>query len=210
MSDKIKKILIADSTPLYREGLKIALRNGTNKSNFILHEAKNHSEVFLQIKNNENYDLVILDENLFIRNYCSLKHLISDTSIPVILMSNRASSVLTSKARSLGAKGILCKSGELYDIYMQVESVLGGDNLWVTESAQDKYSINNFEIYKKFDDLTKAQKIVLRHITKGLMNKQIAYELGIKETTVKAHIYSIFKKLKVSNRTELVIAINKM
>ena len=210
MSEKRKKILIADSSPLYREGLKIALRNGTQESKFTFYEAESDYEVFFQIKNNKKFDLVILDETLLIKNYYSLKYLISDTSISVLLMSSRVSSVLTSKARSLGAKGIICKSGELPDVYKNVNNVLGGGNLWVEESVQKKHLTYNCDLYNRLENLTDAQRIVLRHLTKGLMNKQIAYELGIQENTVKAHVSRILRKLKFSNRTELVIAINKI
>jgi len=54
--------------------------------------------------------------------------------------------------------------------------------------------------------LTPTQMKVLRGVSSGLLNKQIAYDLGIAEATVKAHMTALMRKLKVRNRTQVVIA----
>jgi DNA-binding NarL/FixJ family response regulator len=53
--------------------------------------------------------------------------------------------------------------------------------------------------------LTSREKDILRLMSRGLMNKEIAYELGIGEATVKNHITSIYLKLGAGNRTEAVL-----
>ena len=58
----------------------------------------------------------------------------------------------------------------------------------------------------KLTSLTPTQLKVLLGVMKGLLNKQIAYELGISEATVKAHMTAILKKLEVGNRTQAVLA----
>lgn len=55
-------------------------------------------------------------------------------------------------------------------------------------------------------DLTPTQMKVLHGVNCGLLNKQIAYNLGIAEATVKAHMTALMRKLKVGNRTQAVIA----
>jgi DNA-binding NarL/FixJ family response regulator len=59
-------------------------------------------------------------------------------------------------------------------------------------------------------ELTPQQYKVLTLICEGKLNKQIAYELDIVETTVKAHITSIFKKLSIHNRTQAVLIMQKL
>jgi DNA-binding NarL/FixJ family response regulator len=54
--------------------------------------------------------------------------------------------------------------------------------------------------------LTRTQMQVLRHVHSGLLNKQIAYELGIAEATVKVHMTALMRKLNVRNRTQAAIA----
>lgn len=54
--------------------------------------------------------------------------------------------------------------------------------------------------------LTPTQMKVLRGVHSGLLNKQIAYDLGIAEATVKAHMTALMRKLNVRNRTQVAIA----
>lgn len=58
--------------------------------------------------------------------------------------------------------------------------------------------------------LTPAQRRVLAGVDSGLLNKQIAYDLGISEATVKAHMTALMRKLKVRNRTQAVMAARRM
>ncbi|WP_158918813.1 helix-turn-helix transcriptional regulator [Caulobacter sp. S45] len=57
-----------------------------------------------------------------------------------------------------------------------------------------------------FATLTPTQMKVLRGVYLGQLNKQIAYELGIAEATVKAHMTALMRKLNVRNRTQVAIA----
>ena len=58
--------------------------------------------------------------------------------------------------------------------------------------------------------LTQGELRVLQLVACGKSNKIIAYELGIKESTVKAHITSILRKLRVHSRTQAVIAAREL
>lgn len=74
-------------------------------------------------------------------------------------------------------------------------------------------SDNNYSVDAEVDDmaqkvasLTPMQLRVLLGVLSGRLNKQIAYDLGISEATVKAHLTAIFKKLDVGNRTQAALA----
>lgn len=58
--------------------------------------------------------------------------------------------------------------------------------------------------------LTPTQMKVLRGVHSGLLNKQIAYELGISEATVKAHMTALMRKLNVRNRTQVALVAGRM
>ena len=66
------------------------------------------------------------------------------------------------------------------------------------------------ELAAKVADLTPQQYKVLFYLTEGWLNKQIAYDLHISEATVKAHITAIFRKLGVTNRTQVVIQAQRL
>ena len=58
--------------------------------------------------------------------------------------------------------------------------------------------------------LTPTQMQVLRCVRSGLLNQQIAHELGIAEATVKVHMTAVMRKLKVRNRTQAAIAAGRL
>ena len=64
------------------------------------------------------------------------------------------------------------------------------------------------DLLEKISALTAKQYEVFHHCSQGLLNKQIAYEMGVTEATVKAHITAIMRKLEINNRTQIVIISN--
>ena len=65
-------------------------------------------------------------------------------------------------------------------------------------------------IIRRVRTLTPQQTRVLGMLAEGLLNKQIAYELGVSEATIKAHVSAILQKLDVDSRTQAVILLSKM
>jgi len=63
-----------------------------------------------------------------------------------------------------------------------------------------------FDVAGKPVHFTPTQLRVMRGVHSGQLNKQIAYELGIAEATVKAHMTALMRKLRVNNRTQVAIA----
>jgi DNA-binding NarL/FixJ family response regulator len=66
------------------------------------------------------------------------------------------------------------------------------------------------DLVRRLGSLTPQQMRVLMMVSEGLLNKQIAYELGVSEATVKAHVSAILQKLGVDSRTQAVIAASKI
>jgi DNA-binding NarL/FixJ family response regulator len=66
------------------------------------------------------------------------------------------------------------------------------------------------ELVSRMSTLTPQQVRVLMMLGEGLLNKQIAFKLGVSEATIKAHVSAILQKLGVDSRTQAVIAINKI
>lgn len=62
------------------------------------------------------------------------------------------------------------------------------------------------QVPEAFAGLTPTQMKVLHGVHSGLLNKQIAFDLGIAEATVKAHMTALMRKLRVRNRTQVAIA----
>ena len=66
------------------------------------------------------------------------------------------------------------------------------------------------ELAERLASLTPQQYRVLMLMMQGLLNKQIAFDLGVSEATIKAHVTAIMNKLGVSNRTQAVLAANQL
>ena len=66
-------------------------------------------------------------------------------------------------------------------------------------------ALESDEDMERVASLTPAQRRVISGLSNGLLNKQIAYEMGISEATVKAHMTAIFRKLGANNRTQALL-----
>ena len=110
-----------------------------------------------------------------------------------------------------GAAGFIPKSASADTIREAVKQVLEGGvwsppNFDLADPGADELA----GLTTSLSTLTPQQVRVLAMVSKGLLNKQIAYQLGISEATVKAHVSAILQKLGVDSRTQAVIAVNKI
>lgn len=76
--------------------------------------------------------------------------------------------------------------------------------------AADLYAVRAVPEAPEAPHLTPTQLKVLRCVRSGLLNKQIAYELGMAEATVKVHMTALMRKLNVRNRTQAAIAADRL
>jgi DNA-binding NarL/FixJ family response regulator len=76
--------------------------------------------------------------------------------------------------------------------------------------APDRESVDRADMVQRLSRLTPQQLKVLQMLRQGLLNKQIAFELQVGETTVKAHVSEILRKLNVYSRTQAVIEVAKL
>jgi DNA-binding NarL/FixJ family response regulator len=110
-----------------------------------------------------------------------------------------------------GASGFIPKSIDIDNIGGAIQAVLAGDT-WTPpdvdlSAAED---VETADLVRRLGTLTPQQVRVLTMLSEGLLNKQIAYELGVSEATVKAHVSAILDKLGVDSRTQAVIAASKI
>jgi DNA-binding NarL/FixJ family response regulator len=115
------------------------------------------------------------------------------------------------RCMEFGAAGFVPKSLGTDSIKEALSTVMAGD-VW-TPSDIDVSSMpadETAKLVQRLSTLTPQQVRVLMMLSEGLLNKQIAYELGVSEATVKAHVSAILQKLGVESRTQAVIAASKI
>ncbi|MFT2112087.1 response regulator transcription factor [Marinomonas sp. 2405UD68-3] len=205
-----QKIIIADDHPLFRQALLDTLKSQFLQTQWL--EAQTIDALEQQLQENTECDLVLLDLHIpGAHGFNTLIHIRSHyPQIPVIVVSAFEDNDTIAKSMKYGAAGFVPKSTQVDTIFTAIEEILLG-NVWLPES----YRLSN--ISHKFSDtasriasLTQQQHKILMMFAQGLLNKQIAYDLGVSEATIKAHATAIYKKLDVRNRTQAVIALSEL
>jgi DNA-binding NarL/FixJ family response regulator len=199
-------LLIADDHPLYRDALKGALNLSFTELNIL--ETNDVNSTVSTLQENE-VDLLLLDlhmpgsSDLF--GFLHIQKQFSD--LPIAVISGTEDASLISKIIALGAIGFIPKTASASSINEAISTMLGGD-VWLPESVRLKIKDVDKNFSKLAEDvasLTPSQYKVLCYMKDGLLNKQIGYNLGIAEATVKAHVTVIFRKLGINNRTQGVL-----
>ncbi len=149
---------------------------------------------------NEKFDIVLLDVMMpNMDGWETLKRIRSndDTKhLPVIMLTAVNEDQKMISGLKNGADDYIIKPYILPNLLARMEAVLRRSQR--QPEAKEQVSL---------DILTAKEKEVLQMAAKGVSNKQIADELFVKEVTVKTHLNSIFKKLKVANRTQAVLLV---
>ncbi|MEG3639741.1 response regulator transcription factor [Magnetococcus sp. PR-3] len=202
------RILIADDHPLFREALRHTLE--TLPGHKALQEASSYDQL-LELLNPE-LDLVLMDLRMpGVEGFSGLVEVRrAAPSVPVIIVSASEARETISLAMSYGASAFIPKSLPRPQIQEVVEVVLQGGEWWpahllTPHSPPGEPPPASENTIRSLRSLTPSELLVLEHLAQGKPNKIIASDIGIKEATVKAHITSIFRKLKVNNRTQALL-----
>jgi len=204
-------IIIADDHPLFRGALKQALTGMAGNPDIV--EAGDFEAARKAVAANANADLLLLD--LAMPGVSGLSGLIAlraeFQSLPVVVVSASDDPATIRRALDLGASGFISKSASIEEIREGIGSVLNGNIYtpggYVRGPEQDSEVA---DLIARLRTLTPQQSRVLAMLAEGLLNKQIAYELGVSEATIKAHVSAILLKLNVDSRTQAVIQLGKI
>ncbi|MDD3237890.1 MAG: response regulator transcription factor [Candidatus Gastranaerophilales bacterium] len=205
MSSSIAKILIiddnpkymADALPMYGYEVEVAT-DGLKAMNKL---AKNHTA----------YDLVLLDVMMpNMDGWDTLKAIRSNKKteeIPVIMITAVNEEQKQISGLKFGADDYITKPFILPNLLARIEALLRRSSWQKNKNKNVDYS---FSIEGDIEPLTAREKEVLKMVAKGASNATISEKLFVREVTVKTHLNSIFKKLKVSNRTQAVLLAMQM
>ena len=204
-------LLIADDHPLFREALRgVALRLLPGAR---IREAENADALYAMVDAEPDADLLLLDLNMpGTQGFSALVHLRAlHPQLPVAMVSAREEPEVKRRALDHGAMGFIPKSSDAATLATALQQVLDGER-WVPDAALSAAPIADDEraIAARVRELTPQQFRVLQMLGTGLLNKQIGYELGVSEATIKAHMSAILRKLGANNRTQAVLIAGKL
>ncbi|PHQ25433.1 DNA-binding response regulator [Marinobacter guineae] len=209
------KILIADDHPLFREAISSVIASGFAGSEII--ETADLDSALEITRENDDLDLILLDLNMpGMHGLTGLITLRNEApTIPVVIVSAEEDKQVVLQAITYGACGFITKSSPRAQMTEAIQQILNG-NVYLPsdiirtgkESSSNRRSRHedNPISPELLNSLTRRQLLVLERMSKGESNKQIAYNLNIAETTVKAHVSAILRKLGVHNRVQAILS----
>jgi len=196
MPNKLK-ILIVDDHAIVRDGLAAILK--FQKDMVVVGEAEDGASA-IQKAQELRPDVILMDLMMPGMNgteaTAAIKQILPDTQI-LILTSYGTSSDL-SRAFKNGATGAITKSLPKEELLSAIRSVAAGQRVASPEIEQ------TLKEASEMPELTPRQLAILRSLTRGLTNDDIAREFGLTTAGIKFHLLTIFRKLNVANRTEAV------
>ncbi|NJM08281.1 response regulator transcription factor [Candidatus Gracilibacteria bacterium] len=205
------RIFLVDQHTLTRAGLRLLIES---QQRFIVVGEAARCDIALRLIDECQPDVVVLDLNIGAEHALAiLQEIHTSGKARVILLSALCDPELNRQAMRVGAAGLVQKAQEPEVLLRAIESVHSGD-IWVeramvsallhelpnAESAQ-----NVLGERQRIAALTQREREVIGLVGEGRKNRQIAERMLISETTVRHHLTSIFDKLGVSDRLELVI-----
>ena len=182
------KVLIADDHALFRDGLSMHLEQIDPEA--VVFQAGSFSQALKIIDDEKKLDLVIVD--------LDMPDMAWEEGIEeLIKKSNGARFVVVSATEIMTGALKLVLDGGTY----LPPSVLDSGSSSGNQQGENR---------SKGKTLTNRQSQVLELVAQGLSNKQIAYEMGVSEATVKLHINALLRSIGATNRTQAVIIAQKM
>ena len=204
-------LLIADDHPLFRGALRKAVSGLFSRAQIA--EAGTFEEVGDLLERNGDFDLILLDLSMpGVRGFSGLMYLRAQyPGLPIVVVSGNDDPVVIRRCMEFGASGFIPKTLGIEALRSAIGRVLQGE-VWTPPDVDltQRSDAEAAAIIARLSTLTPQQVRVLMMLSGGLLNKQIAYELGVSEATVKAHVSAILQKLGVESRTQAVIAAGRI
>jgi DNA-binding NarL/FixJ family response regulator len=204
-------LVIADDHPLFRGALREAVASVVASTT--VDEVGSFEELTAFLEQNSEVDLVLLDLAMpGISGFSGLIYLRAQyPEIPVVIVSASDDGATIRRSMEFGASGFIPQRFGVETLREAIGKVMNGD-IWIPSDIDLSATVDPdmVKLRDRLVTLTPQQVRVLMMLSEGLLNKQIAYELGVSEATIKAHVSAILQKLGVESRTQAVIVAAKI
>ncbi|RJL04034.1 DNA-binding response regulator [Paracoccus aestuarii] len=198
--------LIVEDHPLFGDALAMTLQSVSGIRHVI--HADSLEQASRHLAAGADVDVILLDLNLpDVDGLEGLLHLRRVAPrLPVLLVTSVNETRTIRAALAGGAAGFVPKHSRREVFRAAFEALAAGEVFAPDLPAEAEPEAPHADaVIRRLSQLTRQQARILELICEGRMNKQIAYELSIAETTVKAHVTAIMRKMGVSTRTQAVL-----
>ncbi|SFU49622.1 DNA-binding response regulator, NarL/FixJ family, contains REC and HTH domains [Pustulibacterium marinum] len=198
------KVLVADSHPIVQKGLESFFKASTEID--IVGSASTTTELFDFLSSNTP-DLILLEMDIpEVNGITALRKLKKDfPDVRVLMFSAQAEDVYAVSTLRAGAHGYISKTAELSLLQEAIVKVAGG-NMFITNELAQRLAFDEStnKPRKYFRRLSTREVEVLKLLSAGKRNKQVAEELGLNEKTVSTYKARLMRKLNVDNMVDML------
>ena len=208
MTDSLIKILLIGDYSIFRNALRMLIE--TDGRLRVVGEAT-RINLAADILSDELPDLILVD----LPDYGG-KELLSefqDITTPVLVLVGQHDSHIYQECLKFGISGLILKGERSEALFKAIDKIHGGE-MWfdralmgetIRQLLNERLNIQELSKAQIANELTDREDQVVELICQGLKNKEIAEKLFITETTVRHHLTSVFNKLEITSRLELVV-----
>ena len=197
--------LVVDDHPLFCDALELTLKSVAEFSEIVT--ADRLAAALETLQTRDAPDLIVLDLNLpdvsGLDGLIRLKRMAGKS--PVIVVSSMSDNSIIGAAIKSGASGFVPKHSRRAVFKDALDIIAAGGIYKPTGFVEAGKTDTGGDTLSRLSSLTNQQGRILQLICEGKLNKQIAFDLSIAETTVKAHVTAIMRKLGVQSRTQAVL-----
>jgi len=204
------RIIIADSSPLYRQGFGLAVGQAGLKNDRI--EVDCFADVLLELNRGQSIKLLVIDSCLpGLTSFAALKATAREHNVPILLVGCSDDPAFVRRAMFNGVNGVVCKSSDMDALTNAISKVAEGGYWRPAEDPDSRVQRREAAFFAySLRRLSNQERNVLNLVKDGLRNKQIAMQMSVTEHTIKSHMSSILRKLNIENRTRLVMAVQQL
>ena len=197
--------LVIDDHPLFCDALELTLRSVANFAKVVT--ADSLVSALGRLSDDQPPSLILLDLNLpdvdGLDGLMRLKRTAEHT--PIIIVSSMTDNSIIANSIVAGAQGFVPKHSHRSVFLDAIQTIMAGEIYKPAGFVEGSGGEGREENLSRLSSLTNQQARILDLICEGKLNKQIAFDLSIAETTVKAHVTAIMRKLGVQSRTQAVL-----
>lgn len=209
-------VIVADDHPMFGVAMRLGVQRAAPDAQVVA--AASFAELRDAIQRHPDAALVLLDLMMpDVEGLNALQYLRDAfPQVPVALVSAAAERHWVRAAEALGAVAFIPKSTPLETTLEAIGQLLQGGNWWpqlepfTSDMPSSRHAPQTLTMEGKLQRLTRQELRILLQIRDGRLNKQIAWDLGISESTVKTHITALLRKLDLSSRTQAAVLVQRL